>query len=155
MNNCQICPTSNGSGPPLRGREFGQAAVCRAGLSRNARPTSVSAPPFPTWAELTRRMADELYPQQPMGDGKETDPCLGESPQATLCGSQRSIRRPRQGCLGPAHHRCDPRRELRALPLHSLLLKLPGQTSSDDYDTLLERAAGNWLPEIRRGEVSG
>ncbi len=46
-----------------RGREFGRAAVMiGAGLSLNARPTSVSAPPFPTWAGLTGRLIDELYP---------------------------------------------------------------------------------------------
>jgi hypothetical protein len=127
-----------------RGREFGQAAVMvGAGLSLNARPRSISAPPFPTWAGLTRRLVDELYPEHSASWGTRDD-ALAQAKSTS--GALRSAEEYRaafgRDALDQLLVAAIPDAIYEPSPLHSLLLRLPwSDVFTTNYDTLLERAA--------------
>src|SRR5258708_17386699 len=63
-----------------RHRPIGRAAVMvGSGFSRNARPTSASARPMPTWRDLAKYLCDQMYPAS---DGESREAALREA-QAT------------------------------------------------------------------------
>lgn len=127
-----------------RGREFGRAAVMiGAGLSLNARPTSVSAPPFPTWAGLTGRLIDELYPEQSTSRGtRENALAQAHSTSGALRLAEEYQAAFGRDALDRLIIAAVPDTTYEPSPLHSLLLRLPwSDVFTTNYDTLLERAA--------------
>jgi hypothetical protein len=115
------------------GRAAGRASVMiGAGYSRNADPSAAAARPFPTWAELTDRLARDL---DPLGK-RETDPMRAAQEYEAMFGRAR---------LDEAVRSLVPDNDHRPSDLHRRLLALPwADVFTTNWDTLLERSC----PEV-------
>jgi hypothetical protein len=122
--------------------EFGRATVMiGAGYSLNAKPTSRSAPRFPTWEDLTKRLVDELYPSEhyPRDSAEAIRQAAATSGALRLAEEYRST----YGltALDEFLLSAIPDRLYEPGHLHRQLLRLPwSDVFTTNYDTLLERA---------------
>lgn len=99
-----------------------------AGFSRNADPSAAEARPFPTWAELTDRLARDLDPP----GNRVSDPMRVAQEYEAMFGRAR---------LDEAIRSLVPDGDHRPSDLHRRLLALPwADVFTTNWDTLLERA---------------
>lgn len=112
------------------GRTAGRASVMiGAGFSRNADPSVAEARPFPTWFELTERLARNL---DPVGNYR-ADPMRVAQEYEAMFGRAR---------LDEAIRSSVPDDDHRPSELHRRLLALPwADVFTTNWDTLLERAS--------------
>ena len=124
------------------GAEFGRAAVMvGAGFSLNAKPTSPSAPGFPTWEDLTKRLVDELYPSKhyPRDAAEAIRQAAATSGALRLAEEYRSAYG--SAALDEFLLSAIPDKLYEPGHLHRHLLRLPwSDVFTTNYDTLLERA---------------
>jgi hypothetical protein len=124
--------------------EYGQAAVLvGAGLSRNAEPAWIGAPPFPLWADLGKSLVDSLYPpahcdkyerEDALSQVKSTSGALRVAEEFQAAFGRDALHRRLLETIADGDYR--PGR------LHRLLLELPwADVFTTNYDTLLERGA--------------
>src|SRR4051794_27224628 len=127
-------------GGPVHGRA---AVMVGAGFSRNARPISPSAPGFPSWADLTSRLVEALYPEDASRQRDRDDALIRMlSTSGALRLAQEYEAAFSRDALDRLLIEAVPDAAHEPGPLHEGLLGLPwAAVFTTNYDTLLERGA--------------